>query len=154
VLSPRPGEGPRYSVPWFQSISQSIRLHDIHLRCGFRSIFVHFRYSFQHLVPSETQSQNGSGGGKTDGKHRLWITGVTFPYLKAAVNYQEYDQEVTGVVALTGRIKLASFLECGGEPTHSSPGLTQTSQNGITPRRSKSTFQMVFPSWAPHIDPR
>jgi len=31
----------------------------------------------------------------------------SLPYMKIAVNYQEYDQEVTGVVALTGRIKLA-----------------------------------------------
>lgn len=31
------------------------------------------------------------------------------PYMKIAVNYQEYDQQVTGVVALTGRIKLGLF---------------------------------------------
>jgi hypothetical protein len=34
---------------------------------------------------------------------------VVFPYMRVAVNYQEYGQEVTGVVALTGRIKLGSF---------------------------------------------
>lgn len=31
------------------------------------------------------------------------------PYMKIAVNYQEYGQEVTGVVELTGRIKLRLF---------------------------------------------
>jgi len=92
VLSPRPGDGPRYSVPWFQSISQSIRLHDIDLR-----------------LPNEILAlvQNRSEG-KTD-----------------AVNYQEYDQEVTGVVA--------PFL-----------GLTQTSQNATILRYLRRIFQMVL----------
>ena len=109
MLSPKPGDGPRYSVPWFQSISQSIRLHDIDLRSGSGSISVHTPHLLQYLVPNEILAlvQNTSEG-KTDGGPRLGIMVVAFPYMRIAVNYQEYDQEVTGVVALTGRIKLGS----------------------------------------------
>lgn len=110
VLSPRPGDGPRYSVPWFQSISQSIRLHDIDLRGGSRSISIYIPYSFWHLVPNEILAlvRNRSEG-KTDGGPCLCIMVVTSPYMIVAVNYQEYDQEITGVVSLAGRIKLGLF---------------------------------------------
>ena len=44
--------------------------------------------------------------------------GVTFPYMKIAMNYQEYDEEVTGVVALAGRIKLGELLQYDSKLTH------------------------------------
>ncbi len=148
MLSPRPGDGPRYSVPWFQSISQSIRLHDIDLRRGSRSISVHITYSLQYLVPNESLAlvRNGSEG-KTDGGPRLRIMVVTFPYMRVAVNYQEYDQEVTGVVSLAGRIKLGSF------------SLMQPWTYPCVPRSHPDvakcyypeTFEMYFPDGAPKL---
>ena len=145
VLSPRPGDGPRYSVPWFQSISQSIRLHDIDLRGGYISISARIPYSLWLLVPNEIPAliQNGSES-KTDGGPRLRIMVVTFPYMRVAVNYQEYDQEVTGVVSLAGRIKFGSFSLLQPSTYPPIPGLTQTSQNATILRHLRCIFQMVL----------
>ena len=146
MLSPKPGDGPRYSVPWFQSISQSIRLHDIDLRRGSRSISVHIPYSLQYLVPNEILAlvQNRSEG-KTDGGPRSSIMVVAFPHIRVAVNYREYDQELTGVVALTGRIKLGSL--CSMQPWTYSP--ISRSHPDVAKRHYPEIFETYFPDGAP-----
>ena len=148
VLSPKPGDGPRYSVPWFQSISQSIRLHDIDLRRGSGSISVHIPYLLRNLVPNEILAlvQNRTEG-KTDGGPCLSITVVAFPYMRVAVNYQDYDQKVTGVVALTGRIKLASFSLI--QPWNHSP--ISRSHPDVAERHYPEIFEMYFPDGAPKL---
>jgi len=99
-------------------------------------------------VSNETlaQVQNRSEG-KTDGETRLYIMVVAFPYTRVAVNYQEYDQEITGAVALTGRIKLGLFSLMWPWTYPPIP----RSHPDVAKRHYPEMFEMCFPGGAPKL---
>jgi len=78
VLSPDPAFGSRYSIPYFQMIAQQIHLHQLTVLKDDDTLHPELR----NLV------QARGCAGSTD-----------------AVNYSEYSREVSGLVALIGRIK-------------------------------------------------
>lgn len=98
VLSPDPAYGPRYSIPYFQMISQQVYLDKMRV------------YEEGKPLPAEVQRLMDTRGPArtTDGE---LITGQCHEAtpltacISVAVNYSEYGHDISGVAALIGRIK-------------------------------------------------
>jgi len=111
VLSPPAGSTPRYSIPFFQNISQNLRLNEIRLDC------MYCAFGLQPMdlmnarvvaVPPEVLGlrEKRGGVGETDCGCRVPLMSATLTHsLQTAVNYGEYGHEYSGHVSLIGRIK-------------------------------------------------
>ncbi|KAF8331405.1 uncharacterized protein EI90DRAFT_3154637 [Cantharellus anzutake] len=91
VVSPPVGSPPRYSVPFFQSISESVRISEIKL-----DIPPHILSLRDARRPSADRSQ---GAQALASDHSHTSSNVI------AVNHGEYLRDISGLVYLTGRIK-------------------------------------------------